>query len=123
MGACAPAAYRWRSRFHRCRPEQKGLSNYGLCGGDALRTAPDRTPPCRSVRQIKAGAFGGTRVQVSAGSGHGSVPERGLDEMDRGAAIEGVAGVGMTHPMGRDLLYKAGLLRGGIDDPPHLGRI
>ena len=51
------------------------------------------------------------------------MPERGLHEVNRGAAVERMAGVGVAHPVGRDLLLQAGLLGGGVDDAADLGDI
>ncbi len=45
-----------------------------------------------------------------------SVAERRLDQMNRDAAVEGVAGMGVAQPVRRDLLLEAGPLRRGIHD-------
>jgi len=45
---------------------------------------------------------------------------RGLHQMNRGAAVEGVAGMGVAHPMRRDLLFQAGFPGGRINDAPDL---
>ena len=49
--------------------------------------------------------------------------ERGLDEMDRRAAVEGVAGVGVAHPVRGNLLLEAGLFSGCVDDAADLGDV
>ena len=45
------------------------------------------------------------------------MPERLLDEVDRRAAVEAVAGVRMAQPMGRDLGREAGPCGRGLHDP------
>ena len=49
--------------------------------------------------------------------------EGGLDEVDRGAAVEGVGGVGVAHPVGGDLLFEAGFAGCGVDDAADLGDV
>ena len=51
------------------------------------------------------------------------MPEGGLHQVNRGAAVERVAGVGVAHPVRRDLLLQAGLPGGGVDDAADLGDV
>ena len=46
--------------------------------------------------------------------------ERGLHQMDWGAAIEGVAGVGVTQPVRTDVARDPGPAGSRPDDPPRL---
>ncbi len=49
--------------------------------------------------------------------------EGGLDEVDGGVAVQGVAGVGVAHPVGRHLLFQAGAAGGGVDQAADLGDV
>ena len=46
--------------------------------------------------------------------------ERLLHQVNRRAAVEGVAGVGVAQPVGADRILEARPSGGGADDPPHL---
>ncbi len=59
-------------------------------------------------------------MEVAAGSGDGSVAEGRLDQVDRGGVVQGVAGVGVTEPVRRDVLFEAGASGGGVDDAADL---
>src|SRR5438874_854164 len=43
--------------------------------------------------------------------------------MNRGAAVERMAGMGVAHPVRGDLLFQARLAGGGIDDAADLGDV
>jgi len=53
-----------------------------------------------SLREVEAGALGGAGVQVASGGRHRRMPECRLNQVDRGVPVEGVAGVGVPHPVG-----------------------
>jgi hypothetical protein len=59
-------------------------------------------------------------MQISAGGRNRGMAERRLHEVDRGAAVECVARVGVAHPVRRDLLFQACLLCRRVDDPSDL---
>jgi hypothetical protein len=68
-------------------------------------------------------AFGRPGMQVTARGRYGSVPEGGLHQMNRRAAVKGVAGMGVAHPVWRYLLFQPGPAGGGVDDAADLGHI
>ena len=84
---------------------------YGLVAGSSL------------VGQVEPGAFRRPGVEVAAGGGDRGVAEGGLHQVDGGVAVEGVAGVGVAHPVGRDVLFEAGAAGGGVDEAAHLGDV
>ena len=51
------------------------------------------------------------------------MPEGSLDQMNRRTAVERVGGVGVSHPVRRDLLFQAGPPAGGVDDAAELGHV
>ena len=57
---------------------------------------------------------------IATGGGEALVAERLLNEMGRGAAVEGVRGVGMPEPMRGDVFFDARVAGGLADDPPEL---
>jgi len=52
-----------------------------------------------SLREVEARALAGASVEIASGGRDGRVPERGLDEVDRGVPVESVAGMGVPHPV------------------------
>jgi hypothetical protein len=76
--------------------------------------------PIGLVPQIKTGALSWPGVKISASGRHRSMTERRLNEVDRGAAVERVAGVGVTHPVWRDLLFESCLFCRCINDTSDL---
>src|SRR5689334_12024025 len=67
------------------------------------------------LRQVETGTFGRPGVQISACSRNGGVPEGGLDQVNGGAAVKRMTGVGVAHPMGRDFLLQPSVPRSGIN--------
>ena len=59
-------------------------------------------------------------VGVAAGGGEALVAEGLLDEVGRGAAVEGVRGVGMPEPVRGDVFFDAGVAGSLAYDPPEL---
>ena len=59
-------------------------------------------------------------VGVAAGGGEALVAKRLLNEVGRGAAVEGVRGVGVPEPVRGDVFFDAGVTRGFTHDPPEL---
>jgi hypothetical protein len=59
-------------------------------------------------------------MQVGSRGGDTGVSERLLNEMNRSVMIEGMAGVGMPHPMAADILSDPNPLRRSPDDAKDL---
>ena len=59
-------------------------------------------------------------VSVAAGGSEALVAEGLLDEVGRGAAVEGVRGVGVPKPVRRDVFFDAGAPGRLTYDPPEL---
>ena len=57
---------------------------------------------------------------VAAGGGEALVAEGLLNEVGRGATVEGVRGVGVPEPVGGDVFFDAGVARSLAYDPPEL---
>ena len=55
-------------------------------------------------------------VKVTAGRGHGAMAKRGLDEVYKCVAIEGVGGVGVTQPVRADAFDNIVSLGGTPED-------
>ena len=62
-------------------------------------------------------------MEVTPSGGDGGVAERGLDEMDRRAAVQSVAGVSVPEPVGRDVEFDAGALCRPAHDANHAYRL
>ena len=69
-------------------------------GGQGADPRQRPTARASSDEQVSCRAVVGSDVEVSAGGGDGGTAEGGLDEVDGGAVIEGVRGVGVAQPMG-----------------------
>ena len=67
-----------------------------------------------------AGAVFGAGMEVSAGGSDGSVAQGGLNKVDGGAAVQGMRGVGVAQPMGRDGELDAGA-GGSLSHDPQYG--
>jgi hypothetical protein len=65
-------------------------------------------------RHVAGGAVGRAGVQIPSGGGDARVPERGLDDMDGGAALQSVGRVGVAQPVGRHPRPEPGPF-GGVD--------
>jgi len=59
-------------------------------------------------------------MQVAPGRRHGGMPKRMVDEMDGCPTIEGMTGMGMAHPMGRDVPRDTGSPGCCMDNAQHL---
>src|SRR5215207_8877490 len=79
--------------------------------GPTSATPRDSAPSCRS-----------DGTQVLAGRRPRGVAQRGLDQVDRGTAVERVAGVGVAQPVGRHGQVDAGPFGRSPDDPQDLDR-
>jgi hypothetical protein len=62
-------------------------------------------------------------MQISPRRRHRGVPERGLHEMDRCAAVEAVRGMGVSEPVRRDLAREPYLSCRRLHDPMDRARI
>jgi hypothetical protein len=62
-------------------------------------------------------------VEVAAGGGNGGEAEGCLNEVNRGTAIKRMARVGVSHPVGRHFLRKAGFAGSGVHNALDLGRV